>query len=402
MSYSSATPPPVEVPPMSAKAAQFYRSGNILWVVQQLVPILIFCALLFTGISAKLRNIARRWGKSWFGEVVVYWVLFALIFFIIEFPLAYYTDFVRPHNYGLSSQEFSKWFIDTLKASAITFVIGGAIVLVVYWLIKKSPKRWWLYAALLTLPFTVLSILIGPLWIEPLFNRFGPMKDKVLEAKILHLAERAGISGTRVFEVDKSQDTNMVNAYVTGFGHSKRIVLWDTIIAKLTPDELLFVMGHEMGHYVLHHIEKSIIFEFAMNFLLFLFLSTAPFVIKKNKKSFQIHALADIASLPLLLLMAQLFNLATAPISNAFSRHLEHQADIFGLEITHANHAAATAFVKLQQQNLANPAPGPLFILWRSTHPPLAKRIDFCNTYRPWDEGKPLQFERYIQESGSK
>ncbi len=269
---------------MSAKAAQFYRSGNILWVVQQLVPILIFCALLFTGISAKLRNIARRWGKSWFGEVVVYWVLFALIFFIIEFPLAYYTDFVRPHNYGLSSQEFSKWFIDTLKASAITFVIGGAIVLVVYWLIKKSPKRWWLYAALLTLPFTVLSILIGPLWIEPLFNRFGPMKDKVLEAKILHLAERAGISGTRVFEVDKSQDTNMVNAYVTGFGHSKRIVLWDTIIAKLTPDELLFVMGHEMGHYVLHHIEKSIIFEFAMNFLLFLFLSTAPFVIKKNKK----------------------------------------------------------------------------------------------------------------------
>ncbi len=100
--------------------------------------------------------------------------------------------------------------------------------------------------------------------------------------------------------------------------------------------------------------------------------------------------------------MAQLFNLATAPISNAFSRHLEHQADIFGLEITHANHAAATAFVKLQQQNLANPAPGPLFILWRSTHPPLAKRIDFCNTYRPWDEGKPLQFERYIQESGSK
>ncbi len=388
---------PVEIPQMSQKAEEFYRSGNILWVVQQIVPILIFAGLLFTGISAKLRNLARRLGKSWFFEVVIYWVLFGLILFIIQLPITYYGEYARLHGYGLSSQEFGKWFIDTLKASAITLIVGGVIVLIVYYLIKKSPKRWWIYCALLTLPFTVLSILITPLWIDPLFNHYGPMKDKALEAKILHLADRAGINGTRVFEVDKSQDTSMVNAYVTGFGQTKRIVLWDTIIAKLPTDELLFVMGHEMGHYVLHHIEKDIGFEFALNFLLFLFLSTSPYFIKRYKKSFHIQSLSDIASLPLLFLMAQLFYLATAPISNAFSRHFEHEADRFGLEITQNNHAAAEAFVKLQSQNLGNPNPGMLYVLWRSTHPPLGKRITFCNTYHPWKEGEPLQNQKYIK-----
>src|ERR1700722_8426299 len=118
---------PVEVPQMSEKALEYYRSGNVLWVVQQLLPILIFAALLFTGFSAKLRALAKRWGGSWFFDVVIYWVLFALILFIIQFPLSYYADFLRLHNYGLSSQEFSKWFMDTLKSSAITLVVGGVI-----------------------------------------------------------------------------------------------------------------------------------------------------------------------------------------------------------------------------------------------------------------------------------
>jgi STE24 endopeptidase len=329
--------------------------------------------------------------------VVIYTVILAAVLFVILLPLSYYSDYVRPHQYGLSIQELSRWFTTVLKEFLITLIVGVICVVVIYYLIKKSPKRWWLYTSLLTLPFIVLSILITPLWIEPLFNKFGPMKNKALEAQIVHLADRAGISDSRVFEVEKSQDTSTVNAYVTGFGSTKRIVLWDTIIDKLEPDELLFVMGHEMGHYVLHHIEKLIVYQFALSFLLFLFLNSASFFIRKYKKQLHVKSLVDIASLPLLLLMAHLFFLATDPISNAYSRHFEHEADRFGLEITQNNEAAAEAFVKLQQENLGNPFPGPLFVLWRSTHPPLGERIQFCNSYRPWEEEQPLKYQRYIQ-----
>lgn len=394
-----AEPPPVQVPAMSEQALRFYQSGNVLWVIQQLYPIILFAVILFSGFSALMRNWAKRCTPVWSLQILIYVVIFAAVLFVANLPLSYYAEYARLHQYGLSSQGIGKWFGDTLISSGITLIAGMVIVLIVYGLIKKSPRRWWFYASLLTLPFIILAVLITPLWVEPLFNKFGPMKDKALEAKILHLADCAGIEGSRVYEVDKSQDTKMLNAYVTGFGNTKRIVLWDTIIAKLTPDELLFVMGHEMGHFVLHHIEQDIVFQFALSFLLFLFLSYAGVLIKKSRKKWKVEGLGDIASLPLLLLMVNLFFLVTAPLSNAFSRHLEHEADCFGLEVTRNNHAAANAFVKLQQENLGNPSPGFLYLHWRSTHPPLADRIGYCNTYRPWKEGQPLQFQRYIKHS---
>jgi len=392
----------VEMPKMSEVALQFYKSGNWLWAVQQLFPLLLLGVIIFSGLSAKISYWAQRSTKKKGWQAILYMAIFGALLFLANLPLSYYADFVRPHYYGLSSQQWEKWLGNELKSAAITFCIGISIVLVIYALMRKSSKRWWIYASLLTLPFIILAVLVTPLWIEPLFNKFGPMKDKVLEAKILHLAECVGIEGGKVYEVDKSQDTSMVNAYVTGFGATKRIVLWDTIIAKLTPDELLFVMGHEMGHFVLHHIEKDILFQFLMSFLLFYCLSCAPFVIKKSKKYIKFNSVTDIASLPLLLLMSLLFFFITAPLSNAFSRYLECEADSFGLEVTQNNHAAATAFVKLQQENLGNPTPGPLFVFWRATHPPLAQRVEYCNTYQPWKEGKPLQFQSYIHKECQK
>jgi Zn-dependent protease with chaperone function len=388
----------IEIPKASAKAMEYYRADNQFWIWDQVLPIALFILLLFSGLSAKIRNIAKKLGRVWFFEVIIYCILFGLIFFVVQLPLAYYSDYVMMHQFDLSSQNLNKWLLDSLKSSSISLIVGVICVLVVYFLIRKSPKRWWLYCSFLMLPFILLTFLITPLWIEPLFNKFGPMKDKVLETKILALADRSGISGTRVFEVEKGQDTNMVNAYVTGFGNTKRIVLWDTIIQKLDTDQLLFVMGHEMGHYVLNHVEKDIVFQFVLSFLFFLFLSLGPFVIRKYEKSLRFHALADIASLPLLLLMAQIFILATTPLSNAVSRHFEREADRFGLEITQNNQAAAEAFVELQKQNLANPTPGSLFIFWRATHPPLAERITFCNTYKPWAEGKPLEYQSHIKK----
>ena len=266
-----------------------------------------------------------------------------------------------------------------------------------YLLLRKSPRRWWLYTSLLAVPFMFLAMLIAPIWIDPLFNRFGPMQDKTLEAKILAEAQRAGIEGGYVFQVDKSVDTNAVNAYVTGLGNTKRIVLWDTLLAKLDPAEVLFVMAHEMGHYVLNHVIQGILVGFlAVLAGLYAVHRMAGFLIRRSQGRFGFNELSDIASLPLIVLLTSVVSLVLSPAVLAYSRYTEHEADRFGLELTQNNHAAATAFVKLQQENLSNPRPGLLYTLWRGSHPSLGDRIDFVNTYRPWASGQRLRYERYL------
>jgi Zn-dependent protease with chaperone function len=241
-------------------------------------------------------------------------------------------------------------------------------------------------------------MLVAPIWIEPLFNDFGPMKDKALEAKILSLAGRAGIEGGRVFEVNKSVDTTALNAYVTGFGSTQRIVLWDTTIAKLDEPELLSVMSHEMGHYALGHLWQSIVAICLMSLLtLWLAHRTAGALIRRFQHRFRFTELADVAALPLILLLVNVFGFAIAPFANAWSRHVEHEADRFGLELTRDGHAAGTAFVKLQVQNLAIPRPGPLYELWRASHPALGERVDFANDYKPWEKGEPLIYGKYFR-----
>jgi Zn-dependent protease with chaperone function len=275
----------------------------------------------------------------------------------------------------------------------IGIVIGFLFLWVPYLLLKKSPRRWWLYTGLLAIPFLILVILVQPVWIDPLFNKFGPMNNKDLEAKILALAEKAGIEGSRVYEVAKSEDTKALNAYVTGFGATKRIVLWDTTLAKLDEDELLFVMGHEMGHYVLGHVWKSILF-FSLLIIVTLYAihRTAGWMIGKFHRRFGFTELSDMASLPLIILLFSAYFLIVTPVALAFSRHNERESDRFGLEITQNNRAAATAFVKLQQENLAVPRPHVLVKLWRASHPTLGERIDFCNEYRPWQRGEALRY----------
>jgi Zn-dependent protease with chaperone function len=219
------------------------------------------------------------------------------------------------------------------------------------------------------------------------------MRDQALEAKILALADRSGIEGSRVFEVNKSVDTKTLNAYVAGVWQTKRIVLWDTTINRLNERELLFVMGHEMGHYVLGHVWRLVaVTSLLVLVLLYAAYKTMGVIMARWGHLFGFTDLSDVASLPLLLLVTSVFSLAIAPAQLALTRHLEHEADRFALEVTQTNHSAGTAFVKLQQEALANPWPGPVFKLWRSSHPPLGERIEFSNDYHPWREGRPLRY----------
>jgi STE24 endopeptidase len=407
----AAPPPPAEstpqadgalvpVPQPSEKAMSYYRSGVAWWAFTTVWGMLLPAVFLFTGFSARLRDVARRVGRRWFFVLVVYFILFSLVTFFIDLIPAYFQDYAREHAYGLSNQTLGKWLGDQFKILLVGLVTGTLFLWIPYLLIKRSPRRWWLYTGLAAVPFLILLTLVQPIWVAPLFNTFGPMKNKALEGRILALAERAGIEGGRVYEVDKSEDTKVVNAYVTGFGDTKRIVLWDTAIARLSEPELLFVMGHEMGHYVLGHVWKTILFFSALIIVtLYAIHRTAGWLINRFQHRFGFNQLSDIASLPLLILLFGAYFFLITPLALAFTRHNEREADRFGLEITGRSRPAATAFVKLQEENLGNPRPGALMKLWRATHPPLGERIDFCNTYRPWERGEPLVYGHLFRKA---
>ena len=382
------------VPEPTPQALSYYRSGNVLWVVGNIWDLLIPSLLLFVGVSARIRDWAQRIGRKWFFIIGLYFIAFTPDHLPRRSPAVLLPGLRASAR--LRSVESDLRQVGTgrgdwaprLGPSSAFCSCGCRTCCSV-----KSPRRWWLYTGLLAIPFIVLVSLVQPIWIDPLFNTFGPMKDKTLEADILTLAERAGIEGGRVFEVAKSEDTNAINAYVNGFGATKRIVLWDTILAKLNREQLLVVMGHEMGHYVLGHTWKLILSLSALIIAaLYVVHRTAGWLIARYRHRFGFSELSDVASLPLILVLFSLASLVVTPIALAVQRHFEHEADRFALEITHDNYAAATAFATLQQENLAVPRPGRLYTWWRASHPTLGDRIDFSNDYRPWESNQPLVY----------
>lgn len=384
---------PVAVPEPSEKAMTYYRTGMGIWAFNRVWGLALPAVIVFGGFSAGLRRVAARVGRGWFGTVAVFIPLYLLVTALIELPIDYYQGFVRPHAYGLSNQSHAKWLTDLVLGLGVNMVVGVLIAWGAYALLRWSPRRWWFYTALGSIPFLLAGAFVMPIWIDPLFNDFGPMKDKELERSILDLADRAGIESGRVFEVDKSVDTETVNAYVTGFLGSKRIVLWDTLLKRLGEREVLFVMAHEMGHYALGHVLRSILSSFVLTLAgLYFVHRAAPAVIARFHARLGFDRLSDVASAPLILLLVQVAMLALNPAAMAYSRYQEHEADRFAIELTGMNRSGASAFVKLQTQNLSNPRPGWVYKIFRASHPSIGERIDFCNNYRPRRDsaGRPI------------
>jgi Zn-dependent protease with chaperone function len=376
---------PLPVPSPSPRAVEFHRTGLWLWALARFWDVAVPALILVTGASARLRDAARKVGRSWFGSVAVYLVLFLVVRYAAEFGLRFYAGYVRQHEYGLSNQTFARWFGDSLKRLGVEVVGGVCFGWVPFWLIRRVPRWWWLLLAGLWVPFAAFVALVAPVWIDPLFNHYGPMKNKALEAEILALVERAGVAGSRVYEVDKSVDTTTVNAYVTGLFGTKRIVLWDTLLARLDDREVLAVVGHETGHYVLNHIPRGLALS-ALVVLAGLFWAdrAGRRLVARFGRRFGFDSLADVAATPLLLVLVALASVALGPVVMAFSRYQEHEADRFALDLTRRNHSAARAFADLQLNNLSVPHHTPVETLWRSTHPSVAERIEFCNRYHPW------------------
>ena len=348
----------------------------------------VMLGLLFTGASRRMRDVAARVTKKPFLVAMVYLVLFILATTLISFPLSYYSGFHVPHQFNLSNQSLPAWLGDVAKGVAVNLAIVPVVGALALLGIRKA-KNWWAVLWACSVPLTVLLVVIQPVVLDPIFNDYEPLRDKVLRQKLLDLASRAGIEGGRVYQVDASRQTTTMNAYVNGLGPTSRIVLWDTMLAKLDHDEVLGIMGHEMGHYVLNHIWKGVAFSVALSFAGFfaaqrIYDSALP----KWGSRWGFSAPGDPASVPWLLFIAGVLTFVTSPVISGYSRHVEHQADVFALELTHLNEPVATAFRKMAEDSKRDPSPHPLIELWSYSHPPIAKRIPFALSYRPWEKGE--------------
>ena len=364
----------------------------VLDFVEPVLAVLILGVFLFSGFSARLRDIARQLGHRRYVQVLVYFTLFSLILFAVSLPLAWYREFALEHQYGLSQQRLLDWFLDDLKDLGFSIGIFGVLPILAlgYRAVQRHPRTWWLWLAGGTVPLIVVSVFLTPLVYDPAFGHFTPLPDTRLKREILALASRAGVDAEDVYQVDKSTKTVKYNAYVTGFGSSARVVLWDTTLKGMDADEILFVTAHELGHYRLNHVWEGIVFACLLAFLAFFVASlVVRWAIRRFGEGWDIAELHDVATLPLFGIVFVILSTLAQPASMAFSRAVEHEADGFALEMTHANDAGARAFLKLGSQNRSDPEPSPFVRAVLCDHPPLAERIRFALEYRPWEARRP-------------
>ena len=404
-SNAQANPAPerYQLPPRKRAEAEAYsRTQYALYFSGVAFSLLIYFVLWRLKMGVIFREWARRASHRHFLQCLVFVPLFLLFVRLLLFPFDFYSDFVVEHRFGLMTQRFGSWMADWGK-SLVLFVIAGVVVVwIFYAIVRHSPRRWWVYFWAATVPLALFVVLIEPFVVEPLFYKFTPLEAKRpgLVTQIEQMLQRADlrIPRSRIFEMNASSKTKTINAYVSGLGASKRVVVWDTALNELSDDETLVVLGHEIGHYVLHHIVK----EFVLIELIALVLFALGFVfvrelVRRYGKRTGIEGEGDLASLPLMLFVLTILTFLSSPLINGISRHYEHQADQFALEVTHGvipdpNAAEARAFQILGEQDLADPDPSPFIVFWLYSHPPISQRIRFALDYKPWALGRPMKF----------
>ncbi|MDP4091954.1 MAG: M48 family metallopeptidase [Bacillota bacterium] len=388
----------ISLPAPSKDAYEFEANKVTVWIISILWGMAVPAFFLFSGLSARLRKWIDSKTSSFIISAALFFLIYSVYSFLLNLPLDFYSGFIRLHSFGLSNQTFAKWVSDSLISAGISTLIGTIIVWVPYLVIRKSPKRWWLYIGLLSIPAMTFMMYISPLYIDPLFNKYIPLKNKTLETEIYQLLDKTTIGNCQIYGIEKSVDTKQMNAYMTGMFGSKRIVLWDTTMNNLDDKEVLTIVAHEMGHYALGHIWKGILLGGLLTIIgLFIVNKVSLWIIAKSGGTFGFTKLGDIASLPLLFLVFNLVMFAANPIINGVSRYQEHQADTYALELTKDNYSFSSSMIKLHQTSLSLPNPGPVYEFWVYDHPTLKERVDFAASYKPWEKNKPLEFREYIK-----
>lgn len=387
-------------PAQEAQAIAYARASHELYFFDVAYGLLVLVLLLQLRAAPAFRDLAARVSGNNFVQTLVYAPLLLLTINVLSLPTAMWAHRLAV-KYQLSIQAWGSWMGDWAKGQVLAVTIGVLVIWILYAAIRESPRRWWLYFWLVSIPLIILGAVAEPL-VEPWFYKFEPLANSQpqLAARIEAMTVRAGVQipESRIFEMNASTKLKELNAYVSGLGGTKRVVVWDTTIRRMTPDEVLFVTGHEMGHYVLGHVLDGILFSCGV-LLIFLFAAfrLLHWMLARWRETWAIRGVDDLASLPVLLLLLSVFGFLFTPISNAYSRHLEHQADQYGLEVIHglvpdAPVVAAHAFQVLGEVDLEEPNPSTAVKFWFYNHPPLDERMRFAQTYDPWSQGRAPEF----------
>jgi Zn-dependent protease with chaperone function len=383
------------------KAVSLARKEYTLYFVAAAWGILVLLALLQTGVVARLRDVAESASAKRSIQALIFVPALMILLAVLHLPISIYGHRLSL-QYQLSIQGWGSWLWDWTKGELLSLGLGYIVALLLVSVIRRKPRTWWLYFWYAMVPLSLFLFFISPWFLDPMFNRFTPLGDKhpeLVEA-IGKLTQRAGvpIPAERMFLMEASAKTNTINAYVTGVGASKRVVVWDTTIQKTNPDEVLAVVGHELGHYVLGHTWEGFLF-FTGGLLVGLYVAyrVLQWVLARWGKAWGVRGQEDWAALAVLLLIFHVLEFVGTPLGNGFSRMQEHAADVYGLEVTHgilpnSQEVAAQSFQKLGDIDLADPNPSWFITFWLYSHPPLGERLEFAHNYDPWSNGESPKY----------
>ena len=368
-------------PEKQKQARQYARIHRRVWLVDTLLNTAYLLAWLFFGWARALTAWLHTFTANEWLLVLGFAVIFGAISGLLELPLGYYSDFVLPHRFGQSNQDFKAWVVDQLKGLAIGAPLGLLVLELVYLALRLTGGWWWLWTGAGILVFTVLLSNLAPILIMPLFNKYIPLGEEHadLAERLMKLAENANAKVRGVFKFDMSKRTKSANAGLTGIGNTRRIVLGDTLINEFSADEIEAVLAHELGH----HVHKDIPILIGFGTLLTLGgLYLASLGLTWAAGYFGFAGPADVAGLPALAIALGAFSLLTQPLDNAFSRWREHLADEYALQSTRKAPAFASAFVRLANQNLGEVDPEKWVVFMFYDHPPLGERIKMAETWK--------------------
>ncbi len=370
------------------RSDSYFEGGYLLILVDTLYAIAVSALLLWSGVSARMRNIAQRFTRSRFLQVPIYVAMFVIISTILTFPMTVYEEFLREHAYGLSNQTFGQWFGDFGIEFGVQLLILLIALTLIYAVIRAAPRTWWAWGTLVA--FLLISALstVEPVFIAPLLNHYTPVAESPIKDKILALAKANGIPVDNVYEFDASRQSKRISANVSGMFGTTRVSLNDNLMNRSSPREILAVLGHEMGHYVLNHDIIGLTWLGLVILVAFLFLQWGFRILAGIfGAKWDVRTIDDPAGLPVLSALFALFLFFATPVTNTITRTLEAQADIFGLNAARQPDGFATATLKLSEYRKLDPSPLEEFIFY--DHPSGRTRIWTAMRWKAWHLNDP-------------
>ncbi|MGH6888147.1 MAG: M48 family metallopeptidase [Rhizomicrobium sp.] len=356
------------------RSDSYFEGGYLLILVDAVYAIAVSALLLWAGISARMRNIAQRLTRSRFWQVPIYVAMFAALTTVLTFPLTVYEAFFREHAYGLSNQNFAQWLGDFGTGFGVELVAMVIALTLIYAVIRASQRLWWAWGTLIAIGLVAIFTTVQPVFIAPLYNHYRPLPDGPIKQSILRLARANGVPADNVYEFDASRQSKRISANVSGLFGTTRISLNDNLMNRSSPREILAVLGHEMGHYVLNHVAIGITWFGLVLLVAFLFLDRGfRVLVGIFGGNWEVRSIADPAGLPVFSALLAFFFLIATPVTNTISRTLEAQADIFGLNAARQPDGFATATLKLGEYRKLDPTPLEEFVFY--DHPSGRTRI---------------------------